>query len=197
MVVLDTFSDLLQLEESIEDVGVLAMTLRTVVVYIMAIILVRLASRRLLAEPSAFDVIVAIMLGSILSRAINGSAPLLPSLVSGAALLAMQRILASISISTTWLGPVVKGGPVLRIRNGVIQKEGLHRAGLTTQDLIELIRLRSDDDEPSRIRLAYLERSGKVSVIPYHTDDREEGKKPRFRSRLSRQARKRKKKDSE
>jgi hypothetical protein len=36
-----------------------------------------------MSKATAFDVIAAIMLGSIMSRAINGSAPFLPTLVAG------------------------------------------------------------------------------------------------------------------
>ena len=69
-----------------DDLGAGAMALRTAVIYALTLVLVRLSSRRLLAKPSAFDVIVAIMLGSIMSRAINGSAPLVPTLAAGAVL---------------------------------------------------------------------------------------------------------------
>ena len=73
---------LLDLGSDREAPGALAMALRTLVVYAFTLVLVRLGSRRLLAKPSAFDVIVAIMVGSIMSRAVNGSAPFVPTLVA-------------------------------------------------------------------------------------------------------------------
>lgn len=132
-----------------------------------ALLLVRLASRRLLAKASAFDVIVAIMVGSILSRAINGSAPLLPTLAAGAVLLAMQWLFAAIAVRTDWLGPLVKGDAVLLIKNGEIQEKALHECGLTRKDLTEALRLEIRDEDPAKVRRAYLERNGKISVVPY------------------------------
>ena len=166
------FAAFLELGEPVEEVGILAMVLRTLVVYVGALVLVRLASKRLLAEASAFDVIVAIMLGSILSRAINGSAPLLPTIAAGAVLLMMQWLLAIVAVHTDWLGPLVKGGPVLLIRDGRIQEEGMQQADLTYEDLIEALRLEIRDEDPARVRRAYLERNGKISVIPYPPERR-------------------------
>lgn len=167
-----SFRTLLGLGEDIAEVGVVEMVLRTVIVYAVALVLVRLASRRLLAKPSAFDVIVAIMLGSILSRAINGSAPLLPTLAAGGVLLAMQWLLAFVAVRTQWLGPMVKGGPVLLIEDGKIHEEGLREAGLTHEDLIEALRLEIRDDDPARVRRAYMERNGKISVITFPSEPR-------------------------
>lgn len=163
----ESFRAMLGLGKDIAQVGLVEMVLRTVIVYVAAVVLVRLASRRLLAKPSAFDVIVAIMLGSILSRAINGSAPLLPTLAAGGVLLAMQWLLAFVAVRTQWLGPMVKGGPVLLIEDGKIHEEGLREAGLTHEDLIEALRLEIRDDDPARVRRAYMERNGKISVIAF------------------------------
>lgn len=166
------FRTLLGLGKDIADVGVLEMMLRTLVVYAAALLLARLASRRLLSRPSAFDVIVAIMLGSILSRAINGSAPLLPTVAAGALLLIMQGLLAFVSAHTRWLGPIVKGEPVLLIEDGEIRDAGLHATGLTREDMIEALRLKVGHDEPSRVRRAYMERNGEISVIDFPSEPR-------------------------
>ncbi len=168
----ETFGDLLGLGKDIGDVGVVEMVLRTIVIYVAALVLVRLASRRLLAKPSAFDIIVAIMLGSILSRAINSSADLLPTLAAGAALLAMQWLLAFVAVRTRWLGPMVKGGPVLLIEDGKIREKGLRHAGLTHEDLTEALRLAIRDEDPARVRRAYMERNGKISVIAFPSEPR-------------------------
>lgn len=170
--IFEGIAELMQLGEPIDEVGVVAMVLRTVVVYGSALLLVRLASRRLLAKASAFDVIVAIMLGSILSRAINSSAPLLPTLAAGAVLLVMQWLLAFIAVHTQWMGPVVKGEPLLLILDGHVQHVNLRRAGLTGEDLTEIHRRQVNDDDPSKVRRAYLERNGKVSVVPFLPEER-------------------------
>lgn len=168
----EAFGDLLGLGKDIADVGVVEMVLRTVVVYLAAVVLVRLASLRLLTKPSAFDIIVAIMLGSILSRAINSSAALLPTLAASTMLLGMQWLLAFVAVRTRWLGPMVKGVPLLLIEDGKIHEKRLRHAGLTHEDLAEALRLSIHDEDPARVRRAYLERNGKISVIAFPSEPR-------------------------
>lgn len=126
------------LDLSPEGPDALAVVLRTVIVYAVTLALVRLGSRRLLAKPSACDVIVAIMAGSILSRAINGSAPFVPTLVGGA---------------------VLKGMPIELVRDGKVVNDGLRRAHVTAEDLAEALRLRINDDDPANVEVAYMERN--------------------------------------
>lgn len=149
-----------------DEIGAGAMALRAVIIYAFTLAIVRLGSRRFLARPSAFDVIVAIMLGSVMSRAIDGSAPFLPTLLAGGVLLGMHWLFAIVAVHTDWLGPIVKGEPVLLIEDGTVQQPGLRRAHLTSEDLAEALRLSAGHADPSRIRRAYMERNGQVSVVP-------------------------------
>ncbi len=47
-----------------ENAGAIQVALRTILVYVSALVIVRLGSKRFLSEATAFDVIVAIMPGS-------------------------------------------------------------------------------------------------------------------------------------
>jgi uncharacterized membrane protein YcaP (DUF421 family) len=79
------------------------MALRTIAIYTFTLAIVRLGSKRFLGQASAFDTIVGIMLGSVMSRAINGSAPFLPTLGAGAVLIGMHWLLALLSFTSTGL----------------------------------------------------------------------------------------------
>ena len=58
----------------------LQISLRGLVVFFVALVLVRLSDRRALAKKSPFDILLVVILASVLSRAINGSASFLPTL---------------------------------------------------------------------------------------------------------------------
>ena len=156
----------LGLTRNVQDVGVLQMALRTVVVYAFALAAVRLGSKRFLSQASAFDVIIAIMLGSIMSRAITGAAPMLPILVSGAVLVGLHWLLAALAYRLDWLGPLVKGRPRLLVRDGRPDRDEMRKAGVSEHDLEQALRLRARRTDLSGIRLAYLERSGEISFVP-------------------------------
>jgi uncharacterized membrane protein YcaP (DUF421 family) len=163
---LQSIRDLLGLGRDIGDVNALQMALRTVVIYAVALAIIRLGSKRFLSEASAFDVIVAIMLGSIMSSAINGSAPFVPTIVAGAVLVGIHWLLAFFTARLDWFGPLVKGNRQLLVRDGEIQEEGMRNSGLSRRDLEQHLRLETGTADVSKIRLAYLERNGKLSIVP-------------------------------
>ena len=157
---------LLELTSDPPGPDAVSMALRTVIVYAFTLAIVRLGSRRLLSKPSAFDVIVAIMVGSIMSRAINGSAPFLPTLFAGVVLLFMHWAFAALALRAHWISALMKGKRIALVRDGKVLHEGMRRANLTDDDLAEALRLQVHDDDPSRVAAAYMERSGDISVIP-------------------------------
>jgi uncharacterized membrane protein YcaP (DUF421 family) len=162
----DQFQDLLGVGRGSEGIGALAAALRTVVIYVFSLAIIRIGSKRFLSQASAFDVVVGIMLGSVMSRGISGSAPLLPTFVSGAVLIGMHWLLAALAFHVGWLGPYVKGNPVLLIEDGHVQQEGMRRAGVSAQDLEQALRIRSGVTDAAKVRLAYLERNGSISIVP-------------------------------
>ena len=164
---------LLGLDRDVGDVNLGQMALRTVIVYAVTLVLIRLGNKRFLSRATAFDVIVAIMLGSIVSRAINGSAPFVPTLLgAGVALVGMHWLFGTLAFHTDWLGAWIKGEPVLLIREGQLQEDAMRSSSLSERDLIERFRLQGHQPDLSKIQCAYLERSGEISLIPYPSDPR-------------------------
>lgn len=163
---LDWLRDLLGLGADVEDLGALQMALRAVVVYVLTLAMVRLGSRRFLSRATAFDVIVAIMLGSIVSRAVNGTAAMGPTLAATAVLVGVHWLIAALVSRFGRLGSLIKGDPIPLIRDGRFQRREMKRAGFSEHDLEEQFRLQARLTDVADVRLALLERSGKVSVIP-------------------------------
>jgi uncharacterized membrane protein YcaP (DUF421 family) len=163
---LDATSRLLGLGREIADVSAVQLALRTAIVYGVALAVVRLGSKRFMSKASAFDVIVAIMLGSIMSSAITGSAPFVPTLVSGAVLVGLHWLLAWLAYRISWLGPLVKGNAVKLIVDGRVDRDAMKRSGVSEHDLQQALRTQARVTDPSGVRLATLERDGAISVLP-------------------------------
>lgn len=168
----EQFQTLLGIGRDVADVGALQMALRTIIIYAFTLAIVRLGSKRFLGQASAFDTIVGIMLGSVMSRAINGSAPFFPTLASGFVLIGMHWLLAVLAFHIDWFGSFVKGNPVLLIKDGEVQEEGILRGGITKQDLTQALRMQTKQSDPKKIKLAYLERDGGISIIPFEHEPR-------------------------
>jgi hypothetical protein len=67
-----------------KDLTTLQMMSRTLIVFLLAGILIRLAGRRSFGLHAPLDNIITIMLGAVLSRAIVGASPFLPVIASSA-----------------------------------------------------------------------------------------------------------------
>ena len=161
----DQFEALLGLGLEVGDVDAVQMALRTVLIYVSTLVIIRLGNKRFLAEATAFDVIIGIMLGSVMSRAINGSAPFFPTVAAGFMFVIIHWLLAALSVRLDWLGPFVKGGPTLLIKDGVVQREGMRQSNMSRHDLEQALRQEAGVTDPSKVRRACLERNGKISVL--------------------------------
>ena len=89
-----------------------------IVVYSVGLILVRTAGdRHFIGKYAAFDVILSIILGSTVSRTINGSALFFPSLVAAFVLVAMHWLVAAISFRLARFETLIKGNPRILIQD--------------------------------------------------------------------------------
>src|SRR5207247_145000 len=76
-----------------KELTFLQVSLRGVIVFIVTLVMVRLSSKRSLAEKTAFDAALIVIIASVLARAINGSAPFFPTLGIGFILVLLHRLL--------------------------------------------------------------------------------------------------------
>lgn len=140
------------------------MALRAVIVYAVTLAVVRLGKKRFMGKATAFDVILGIMLGSIVSRAITGNAPLVPSLAATAALIVLHSALSALACRWHSFGEMIKGHPRVIVRNGRKDDEAMRIAHLTDRDLEEDLR-RHGMTSIEDIAEARLERNGDISVV--------------------------------
>ena len=148
------------------------MALRAVLTFVVTVAIIRLGNKRLFGKGTAFDLVVAIMIGSVMSRAITNASALLATWLAGLVLVGMHWLLATLSYHLSWFGPLVKGHPVLLVKDGDIQRDGMREGGVTQADLDQALRAEGSAPDPSSVRLAYLERDGSISVVPRHEGPR-------------------------
>lgn len=161
--------DLLGLKLQPHELGYGQIVLRALIVFVAALIIVRVGAKRFLGRKTVFDYILAFVLGSMLSRGINGSAPFWQTLVAGLALVLFHRLLAWLSYRSHWLGLLVKGTDDVIIDHGTVNTEAMRRNCFSERDLAEDLRLKSQES-PADVKSARIERSGELSVIPFSKD---------------------------
>lgn len=146
------------------DITVAQMALRGVMIYIAIIVIVRLGKKRFLGRATAFDIVLAVMLGSIASRAITGNVAVLPALAACAAMVALHWLVSAIAMRWHGIGGIIKGQPRVIVRDGKVDHEAMRAAHLSEHDLDEE-RRRHDVASLDEVVEARLERSGDISFI--------------------------------
>ena len=140
------------------------MIIRATIVFIIALIMIRIGGKRIFGKHSAFDIVLGIVLGSILGRAITGNAPFLSSIIAGFTLVALHWLLAFLSYRLNFLGQYIKGNFQCLVENGEINWDTMRKNNITENDLMEAVRMHGNGASISKVKSAYYERSGDITV---------------------------------
>jgi uncharacterized membrane protein YcaP (DUF421 family) len=148
-----------------DNLSVWQMGFRAVLVYVIGIALVRIGEKRFIGKFAAFDVIMGIMIGSILSRAITTAPDFFPTLAAALVLILMHYAFAALAFHSEWFGDLVKGSARTLVIEGRIQWEAMSAGHISEKDLMSALRENGKANDLSRVKLARLERSGNISVL--------------------------------
>ena len=141
------------------------MAARAIVAYPVGIAFVRLGEKRFIGKITAFDVIMGIVIGSILARAITGGAPFFASLGVGLVLVMLHYVFAYLSYHVEWFGEIVKGSGRTLVVDGEIQWKAMCKSHVSERDLMSAVRENGGVEKIDQVKLARMERSGNISVV--------------------------------
>jgi uncharacterized membrane protein YcaP (DUF421 family) len=151
-----------------DNLTMLEMGTRAFLIFFVALLLIRLAGIRAFGIRSAFDNIIILLLGAILSRAVVGASSFFPTVVASFVLVVLHRIFAFWSLYNHFIGWIFKGKAVPLYLNGRKQRKNMHRTLISDEDLHESVRLEGNVEDFKEIDAAYLERNGEISVVKKH-----------------------------
>jgi len=148
-----------------ENISPLEIAARSAVMFIAALLLIRLAGMRPFGKGEPFDQIIAFLIGGILSRGVVAATPFVPTIVSMIVIILVHKLFAKLSIYNKWFGAKVKGEKVLLYRDGTFLKDNMNRVNITEHDIMEDLRLEVQLGNLDKIQEAYMERTGKISFV--------------------------------
>ncbi len=141
------------------------LSFRAAILLFFGILCVRIAGRRTFSQATPLDIIVALIVGSNISRIMTGGAPFWPASAATLALVLAHRALAMAAVWWPAAGRWLKSVPVVLVRDGLADGNAMGRHGITEDDLKEGLRLQRLE-RVEDVRLATMERGGRISVIP-------------------------------
>jgi uncharacterized membrane protein YcaP (DUF421 family) len=116
---------------------------------------------------SALDIVVTIMVGSALARAMTGSAPLVGTMVAAAVMAFLHVSLAHCVAHSAKFARIFEGEAVTLIDHEVIDHLKRKQNKISDADLREALRQQGIDGEShaGNVKVMALEPSGKLSVV--------------------------------
>ncbi len=147
------------------NLNALQMSLRAIVIFFIALMLIRFTGMRLFGIKSAFDICVTIIFGAVLARAIVGASPFMPTIFSSLALVILHKIIAAISVNNPKVSHFFKGTPYSLYKDGKLNDKNLKKCLISFGDIMEEVRLNLHQNTLDNIDEIFMERTGKISLI--------------------------------
>ena len=137
---------------------------RALLVYVVMLVVIRLLGKRTIGNFSAFDLLVALMLGEIVDEIIYGDVSLAQGFVAIFTLAAVEYANSWFSYSSDTANRWVEGEPTPLVVDGRLQREAMRKERMHERDVMAELRL-AGIEELEKVKKATLETDGEVSVI--------------------------------
>jgi uncharacterized membrane protein YcaP (DUF421 family) len=148
-----------------EKLGITSMSVRAFCAFIIMLILIRLGGMRIFGKQSAFDSIVTIMLGAIISRGVVGASPFLSTVAACTIIVFVHRMLSIATVHYQKFGAIIKGHKLLLFEDNHFNHDNLYKAGISENDVHERVRIEMNEETLANIQKVFLERNGSLSFI--------------------------------
>ncbi len=140
---------------------------RSVFLYLLLIVAVRLMGKRQIGQLEASEFVVTMLVADLASIPMqDGGIPLLTGVLPILTVLGMELLLSALSLHSLRFRRLLCGKPVILIENGKIMQENLRKTRVTLDELTGHLR-EKDVLELRSVQYAILETDGNLSVFPY------------------------------
>ncbi len=140
--------------------------IRTVIIYVMLIIAMRIMGRRQLGELQPIELVVTLLISDLASIPMEDSAiPLLSGLIPIWVLIAAEILLSAWMLKSQRFASLVSGTPLLIIHEGKLDQRVLRKLRMSVEDLCESLR-KQDIFDLRDVQTAIAETNGTVTVYP-------------------------------
>lgn len=143
------------------------MVLRALAIYIILLVVFKIAGRRALLQMTSFDLILLLIISEATQQALLGN----DFSVTGATITIVTLVVVDMIfglIKKKWSGAesALDGTPVILMDHGKPLTEKMKKMDISLDDILVSARQNQGITEAARIKYAILERTGHISIIP-------------------------------
>ncbi len=138
---------------------------RTIILYLLILLMFRIMGKREIGELSLFDFVVFLMIAEMAAVSIeNTNDPIMHTIVPMSLLMLIQIVFAYISLKSKRFRELLDGRPSIIINNGKVDEEVMRKQHYNFDDLLMQLREKNIRNIAD-VEFAILETSGKLSVL--------------------------------
>lgn len=147
------------------DVAAWEIALRTIVVYLVVLVGLRLAGKREIGQMTVFDLVVLLLIANAVQNAMVGpDTSLTGGALAAVVLLVLNAVVARLRLRWPRLRRLVEGSPTLLVLRGEVLADHPRREGLD-QDTLEAALREHGVANLTDVEMAVLEIDGSISVV--------------------------------
>lgn len=141
--------------------------LRAASMYLLLMVVFKIAGRRTLMEMTSFDLILLLIISEATQQALLGD----DFSVTGAGLTIVTLIVIDILFGTLktrfpHVERLIDGSSLILVEEGKLLRQRAKRAGIDEEDILQSARSTQGLERLDQIKFAILEKTGKISIIP-------------------------------
>jgi uncharacterized membrane protein YcaP (DUF421 family) len=142
---------------------------RAILIFAYGLLLLRLSGRRTFGHWSALDIVISVIVGSALARAMTGSAPLAGTMGASAVIVCLHVACSHLVARSKFFSHLLEGQAVRIVTDGRIDHRIRKAHMISENDLHAALRQDGVDIEAGlqNVKTAKLETSGEISVIKH------------------------------
>lgn len=148
----------------------LELVVRATVVYAVVLVGLRVTGKREVGQFTPFDLVLVLLISNAVQNAMVGAdTSLLGGVIAAVTLLIVNYVVGRFTEGSPAARRLILGHPTLLVHDGVVQRAGITREGLTEDELLTSIR-EHGLESVAEVRLAVLEVDGSISIVPMSSE---------------------------
>jgi len=143
---------------------------RAVAVYVLMLMVIRALGKRTVGNFSAFDLLVALMLGEVVDEIIYGDVMFAQGAIAIVAIAALAYADSWLAYLHPRMEAVLEGKPTIIVRDGRFERAGMRSERMNEKDVMAHLRTEGVHDM-REVHLAVVELDGTVSILKHEWAD--------------------------
>jgi uncharacterized membrane protein YcaP (DUF421 family) len=148
-----------------KDLNAMQMSCRGIIVFFIALLLIRISGRRSFGVRTPLDNIITISLGAILSRAVVGASAFLPVIICCFVIVLLHRLFGWLIVHNHKFAQWIEGDKILLFENDNFIKTNMEKGLVCKEDIMQGVRKSALTEDMHCIEKVYMERNGEISAI--------------------------------